>query len=68
MKQLYILKEYLFISISKWKDWGRTVHRISASIVILLWCPGAVRTLVWEKEGCELHFLLVVILKVLVDD
>lgn len=42
------------------------MHRISARIVVLLWCPGA--SLVLEKEGCELHSFLVVILKVLVDD
>jgi len=45
VKQLCILKEYVLISVSKWEEMGRSVHRICARIVMLFWCPGAVRGL-----------------------
>ena len=53
MKQLCILKEYVLISISKWEEVGRSVHRICARIVVLFWCPGAVRALAWEKKRAD---------------
>lgn len=51
VKQLCSLKKYLLIS--KWKEVGRSVHRNCARIVMLSWCPGAVRALAWEKERDE---------------
>lgn len=53
VKHLCILKEYLFISKSKWEEVRRNMHRICARIVMLFLCPAAVRVLAWEKERAD---------------